>query len=266
VKELEAAVGLPLLDRLGKRVQLTEAGQVFYGYVRRTLILLDEAAIALEGLRGIERGTLKVGASVTVGIYVIPAALGAFKKRHPGLAISLEIGNRGQVQEAVLRNELDLAVVGPSLKDPDLQSLPFMHDELVVIAPAGHPLAAERKLTLRQLREEPFILREAGSGTRWAVEKAARRAGVRLLIGMELGSNGAIKHAVESGLGLAVISKYAIALERSNHRLEVLDVEGFPLRRQWHIVHLRRRRLPSAVGAFIEFLRSPAWRAGVASD
>jgi DNA-binding transcriptional LysR family regulator len=89
---------------------------------------------------------------------------------------------------------------------------------------------------------------------------------VRLLIGMELGSNGAIKHAVESGLGLAVISKYAIALERSNHRLEVLDVEGFPLRRQWHIVHLRRRRLPSAVGAFIEFLRSPAWRAGVASD
>src|SRR5581483_5845306 len=120
VKELETALGVPLLDRLGKRVQLTEAGQLLYSYTRRTLNLLDEAAVALEDLRGIRRGSLKVGASTTVGIYVMPAALGAFKKLHPDLAIALEIANRGQVQERVLRNELDLAVVGPPLKDPDL--------------------------------------------------------------------------------------------------------------------------------------------------
>ena len=144
VKELEEALGLPLLDRLGKRVHLTEAGSVLYSYARRTLDVLDEAALALEEMRGIKRGNLRVGASTTVGIYLLPAALGAFKKLHPGLVISLEIGTRARVQEQVLNNELDLAVVGPALKDPDLAILPFVSDELVVVAPAGHRLAGRR--------------------------------------------------------------------------------------------------------------------------
>jgi DNA-binding transcriptional LysR family regulator len=259
VKELETAVGLPLLDRLGKRVQLTEAGQLLYGYARRTLNLLDEAALALEDMRGIRRGSLKVGASTTVGIYVIPAALGAFKKIHPSLQISLEIGNRGTVQERVLRNELDLAVVGPPLKDPDLEAVKFMSDELVVVAPAGHPLAGRSGLALRDLKDEPFVMREPGSGSRWAVEKAAHRAGLTLRPEMELGSNGAIKHAVESGLGLAVLSRYAIGLESASGGLVVLNVAGFPLRRDWHIVHLRRRKLPNAVSEFIAFLKRGRW-------
>src|SRR5579859_4832721 len=136
VKELEDTLGLPLLDRLGKRVHLTEAGTMLYGYARRMLDVLDEAAMAAEEMRGIRRGTLRVGASTTVGIYLLPAALGAFKKLHPGLVISLEIGTRAHVQEQVLRNELDLAVVGPALKDADLTVIPFLSDELVVIAPA----------------------------------------------------------------------------------------------------------------------------------
>lgn len=259
VKVLESALGLPLLDRLGKRVQLTEAGQLLYGYTRRTLNLLDEAAVALEDLRGIRRGSLRVGASTTVGIYVIPAALGAFKKMHPDLAIALEIGSRGSVQAKVLQNELDLAVVGPPLRDPDLVSIPFLKDELVVVAPAGHPLAGRQGLTLRDLRDETFLMREPGSGTRWAVEKQARRAGVNLKVGMELGSNGAIKHAVESGLGVAVLSRYAIGLEHASGDLVVLDVTGFPVRREWHIVHLRRRKLASAVQEFVDFLRRGNW-------
>ncbi|MGH7902611.1 MAG: LysR substrate-binding domain-containing protein [Candidatus Dormibacteraceae bacterium] len=259
VKELERALGMDLLDRLGKRIQLTEAGRLLYGYARRTLSTLDEAALALEELRGIARGTLKVGASTTVGIYVMPAALGAFKRRHPGLAISLEIASRGQVQEQVLRGELHLAVVGPSLRNPDLTTAPFMFDELVVIAPRGHELAGRHGVSLHELRREPFIMREPGSGTRWALEKAIRKAGVRVEIGMELGSNGAIKHAVESGLGLAAISRFAISLEQASGRLTVLDVKGFPIRRRWHIVHLRRRRLAAPVQGFIDFLRSESW-------
>ena len=260
VKELESALGLPLLDRLGKRVQLTEAGQLLYGYTRRTLNLLDEAAVALEDLRGIRRGSLRVGASTTVGIYVIPAALGAFKKLHPDLAISLEIGSRLSVQEKVLRNELDLAVVGPPERDPDLATIPFLKDELVVVAPSGHALAGRQGLTLRDLRDEVFLMREPGSGTRWAVEKQARRVGVNLNVGMELGSNGAIKHAVESGLGVAVLSRYAIELEQASGDLVVLDVAGFPVRREWHIVHLRRRKLATAVQEFLDFLRRGQWR------
>jgi DNA-binding transcriptional LysR family regulator len=259
VKELEEALGLPLLERLGKRVELTEAGSVLYGYARRMLDVLDEATIAVEEMRGIRRGTLRVGASTTVGIYLLPAALGAFKKLHPGLVISLEIGSRARVQEQVLRNELDLAVVGPALKDPELAIIPFLSDELVVVAPAGHALAPKRGLTLKDLADQPFVMREAASGSRWSLEKAARKAGAKLTVAMELGSNGAIKHAVESGLGLAVISRYACALEFSTRRLVELDVRGFPIRRDWHIVHLRRRKLPASVSAFIEFLKDTSW-------
>ena len=259
VKELEETLGLPLLDRLGKKVQLTEAGGVLYGYARRTLDVIDEAALVLEEMRGMKRGSLRVGASTTVGIYLLPAALGAFKKLHPGLVISLEIGTRSRVQEQVLDNELDLAVVGPALKDPELEIVPFLSDELVVVAPAGHPMAGARGLTLKDLAAEPFVMREAGSGSRWSLEKAARKAGARLQVAMELGSNGAIKHAVESGLGLAVLSRYACALELAGGRLVELDVRGFPIRRDWHIVHLRRRRLPSSVKEFIAFLRATTW-------
>jgi len=259
VKELEEALGLPLLDRLGKRVHLTEAGSVLYSYARRTLDVLDEAGLALEEMRGIKRGNLRVGASTTVGIYLLPAALGAFKKLHPGLVISLEIGTRARVQEQVLNNELDLAVVGPALKDPDLAILPFVSDELVVVAPAGHKFAGRRGLALKDLEDQPFIMREPASGSRWSLEKAARKAGAKLTVAMELGSNGAIKHAVESGLGLAVLSRYACALELSSGRLVELDVSGFPIRRDWHIVHLRRRRLPASVKAFIEFLKDTTW-------
>jgi DNA-binding transcriptional LysR family regulator len=240
-------------------VQLTEAGSVLYSYARRMLDVLDEATVAIEEMRGIKRGTLRVGASTTVGIYLLPAALGAFKKLHPGLVISLEIGTRARVQEQVLRNELDLAVVGPALKDPTLAIIPFLSDELVVVAPAGHALAGKRGLTLNDLADQPFVMREAASGSRWSLEKAARKAGARLTVAMELGSNGAIKHAVESGLGLAVISRYACALEFSTRRLVELNVRGFPIRRDWHIVHLRRRKLPASVSAFIEFLKDTSW-------
>jgi DNA-binding transcriptional LysR family regulator len=261
VKELEETIGLPLLDRLGKGVHLTEAGSVLYSYARRILDVLDEAGLALEEMRGIKRGNLRVGASTTVGIYLLPAALGAFKKLHPGLVISLEIGTRARVQEQVLRNELDLAVVGPALKDPDLAILPFVSDELVVIAPAGHKLAGRRGLVLKDLEGQPFVMREPASGSRSSFEQVARKAGAKLDVAMELGSNGAIKHAVESGLGLAVISRYACALELSGARLVELDVRGFPIRRDWHIVHLRRRRLPASVLAFIEFLKDTSWLA-----
>jgi len=260
VKELEAVLGLPLIDRLGKRVRLTEAGEVLYEYARRTLTLLDEVALVMEQMRGIERGTLRVGASATVGIYVIPLALGAYKKVHPNLALSLEIGSREMLQERLKRGVLNLAVLSLPIADPNLESTPFMEDELVLVVPAGHPLAERRHLTLRDFTGESFLMREPGSGTRLAVEMAARRAGVSLQVGMELGSNGAIKHAVEAGLGVAVLSSHAIELERKGGGLVVVDIEGFPILRPWSIVHLRRRQLPAAVAQFIEFLREGEWK------
>jgi DNA-binding transcriptional LysR family regulator len=129
----------------------------------------------------------------------------------------------------------------------------------VVVAPAGHKLAGKRGLSLKDLQDQPFVMREPASGSRWSLEKAARKAGAKLTVAMELGSNGAIKHAVESGLGLAVISRYACALERASGRLVELDVRGFPIRRDWNVVHLRKRRLPASVLAFIDFLKDTSW-------
>ena len=260
VKELEEALGVTLLDRLGKRVRLTEAGEILYGYAQRTLNLLEEAALVMEQLRGIERGTLRVGASTTVGIYVIPLALGAFKRLHPRLAVSLEIGGRGRLEERLRAGALDLAVMSGPFTDPDLEATPFMDDELVMVVPAGHPLARREGLSLRDFTSESFLMREVGSGTRLAVEHAARKAGVTLNVGMELGSNGAIKHAVEAGLGVAVLSRHAIELERREGGLVVVDVAEFPIRRSWSVVHLRRRRLPVAVQGFRDFLRTGGWQ------
>lgn len=259
VKELEEALGVDLLDRQGKRVRLTEAGVILYDYARRILNLVDEAAVAIEQLRGLERGSLRVGASTTVGIYVVPLALGAFKKRNPGLHVALEIGSRERLQAGVLNGELDVAVLSPPVKDPELECLPFMDDELVLVVPAGHRLAAQKPVTLADFAGEPFLMREPASDTRQKVEEAARRAGVHLQVAMELGSNGAIKHAVEGGLGVAVLSRHAVTLERSSGDLVVVDVDGFPICRPWCVAHLRRRRLPAQVGAFVAFLRELSW-------
>src|SRR6266481_332423 len=157
VKELEAVLGVSLIDRRGKRVRLTEAGEVLYEYTRRIVGLLDEAAMVVEQMRGVERGTLRVGASTTVGIYVIPLALGAFKKLHPKLAVALEIGSRDTLQDRMRQGTLDMAVLSPPVADPELASCSFMDDELVMVVPAGHPLAQSEGLTLRDFRDENFL-------------------------------------------------------------------------------------------------------------
>src|SRR5207245_10939271 len=123
----------------------------------------------------------------------------------------------------------------------------------------GHGRREKGGVSLKGLADPPCVMRAPASGSRWSLEKAARKAGAKLHVAMELGSNGAIKHAVESGLGLAVLSRYACALELSSGRLVELNVRGFPIRRDWHIVHLRRRRLPASVQACMAFLKAPVW-------
>ncbi|MGH7918396.1 MAG: LysR substrate-binding domain-containing protein [Candidatus Dormibacteraceae bacterium] len=259
VKELEEALDVVLLDRLGKRVVVTEAGKVLYEYARQMLNLLDEAALAIDQLHGLERGTLRVGGSTTVGIYVLPIALGAFKKLHQGVAISLEIGSREALQAKLLADDLDVAVMAPPVLDPELEFEPLMDDELVLVVPAGHRLGAGRGLRLQDFAGEPFLMREPQSGTRIAVEQLAMKEGVTLQVAMELGSNGAIKHAVEGGLGVAVLSRHAVTLERSAGGLVVVDVEGFPIRREWGYVLLRRRHMPSVLREFVDFLARLEW-------
>lgn len=255
VGELERELQVELFSQTGRQIHLTQAGQILYQYAQEIGGLLDDALVAMQDLRGLERGTLRVGASTTSGIYVLPEILGAFKKVHPKLEVRLEIGNWQRVQARLLENELDLVVAGEPARQPRLAVEPLMPNELVVVASPQHTLAGRRGVTLERLAQEAFIIREVGSGTRSTVERLLAERHLTLTVVMELGSNGAIKQAVAAGLGLAILSLEAITLELQVGRLVVLDVAGFPIHRTWNIVYRSDVHLAIPAVAFRQFLR-----------
>ncbi|CAB1129094.1 RuBisCO operon transcriptional regulator [Candidatus Hydrogenisulfobacillus filiaventi] len=254
IKNLERQLGLPLFEKVGRRIVLTEAGERLLHYSQRIFALLDETVEAMRVLAGGQEGRLEVAADTTAGVYVVPAYLGSFRRLHPGIAISLEVTNRTAAVERLLLRE-DLAVIGQVPEQADeLVATPFLVNELVVIAGPDHRLAGQHRIPLQELEQETFLLREPGSGTRATAERFFAEAGVRLRAGMELGSNSAIKQAVANGLGIAVIPRRAIALELEAGRLVVLDVQGFPRLRTWQVVEVRNRFLPPPARLFKSFL------------
>ncbi len=254
VKQLERALGLELFEKVGRRITLTDAGRHLLEYSERIFALIEETLQSMEEVKGVQRGNLRVAADTTAGVYVVPDYLGAFRRAYPGVSISLDVGNRAAVTRRLLLSEVDIAVMGQVPPDGDLVGEPFLPNELVVVAPPSHRLAHRSSIPVAELAGEPFLLREPGSGTRAAAERFFAAAGVPLTVAMELGSNSAIKRAVANELGIAVISRQAVSLEVEAGILTILDVEGFPILRHWHVVHRRSRRLSPAAQAFKELL------------
>src|SRR5437870_1883381 len=204
VKSLERSIGLPLFEKVGRTLHLTEAGRELLSYSERIFGLIDETRLVMEELGGGRRGTVKVAASTSAGIYIVPAALGAFHKEFSGVKLTLDVLNRFTVQKRLLDNEVDLAVMG-LIEDPhDLDVAQFVPNELVVIASPRHPLAHRSNISVEELTRETFLLREAGSGTRIDMQRLFETRGATLRVGMELRSSGAIKQAVAADLGIAV--------------------------------------------------------------
>jgi len=255
IKELQRELKTLLFEPDGRHVRLTQAGELLYGSAQQILNAVEEVTNSIQELKGLERGSLRIGASSTAGIYVLPQILGAFKQRHPRLEVAMDIANWQAIRERLLQRQIDLIVVGEPSRQPELEVEPFLRNEMVVIAPPNHPLAGADMVPLRVAAEERFIIREPGSGTRLTLERVLSAAGIPLRVAMELGSNGAIKQAVSAGLGLGVLSRQAIQLETQAGKLRVLNVEGFPVERQWNIVRLRGRRLSIAAEAFRQFLK-----------
>lgn len=251
VKQLEKTVGTPLFEKVGRQVFLTEAGHCLNDYCERIFALMRETIQAMEALKAGENGTLRVAADTTAGVYVVPGYLGLFRRTYPKVTISLEVDNRSTVLKRLLLRETDMAIIGqvPD-NEASLQVVPFLSNELVIIAPPGHRLATQKNISVQELTEETFLMREPGSGTRATAERFFTLQGIQIQVGMELGSNSAIKQAVANGLGIAIISRQAITLENRCGSLVILDVEGFPLHRYWHIVHLHNRALPPPAVAF----------------
>jgi DNA-binding transcriptional LysR family regulator len=253
IRQLEDAVGLPLFERLGRKIHLTEAGRELYYYAQAIDRQLKEAEEVLAALKGLNKGRLAVSVASTAN-YFATRLLAAFKREFEGVAVSLDVTNRRTLLRQLEHNEVDLVIMGRPPEDADLVAEPFMDNPLVVIAPAGHPLAGQRVIPMARLADEPFVVRERGSGTRIAMEKSFAEQGRSLKTGMEMTSNEAIKQAVEAGLGLGIVSLHTLELELATGRLAVLDVEGFPIMRQWHVVHRREKRLSPIAVAFRDFV------------
>lgn len=246
VKALEAELGAALFQRRGRGIELTDAGRLLSEVCADVFHSLDEGGRMLAELDAGSRGSVRIAADTTSGIYVVPGALGAFHRAHPAVEVTLHVENRSGVLRRLTERTCDLAVMATPPEEIGVEVEPFLWDRLVVIAAPDHPLAGRCEIGIATLAGERFLVREPGSGTRAATERVFARAGRRLQAVMELGSSGAIKQAVAAGLGVAVISRWAIELELQLGRLVVLDALGFPLERRWSLVNLRSRRLSAA--------------------
>ncbi len=254
IRLLTEEVGLPLLEQIGKKVFLTEAGQRLHATCADWLDTWGRFEQGIADLKGLKQGRLRI-ATVTTAKYFLPRVLGPFYAEYPGIDIAMEVVNRDRLLERLSRNEDDLYVMGVPPEGRDIESEPLMANDLVVVAAAGHPLARQRAIPLRDLATHGFLVREQGSGTRMTVERVFREQQVPFEVRMELGSNEAIKQAVAGGLGLAVLSRSTLYPD-GDRELAVLDVAGFPIRRYWYVVRPKGKQLSVVAQTFLTFLHS----------
>lgn len=253
VKQLSKAVGLPLFEQVGKRLYLTEAGRELYTTCRELFDRLAQFETAIANLKGLKQGTLRL-AVVTTAKYVIPRLLGPFCQRYPGVDVSITVSNHERLVENLADNRDDLYILSQPPDDFDVTIRPFLENPLVVLARRDHPLAQERNISLKRLTEEPFIMREPGSGTRKSIQKLFDDQGLAPKVKLDLGSNEAIKQAIAGGLGISVLSLHTLALEGTDCPLTILDVEGFPIQRYWYIVYPAGKQLSIIAQTFFDYL------------
>jgi len=253
LKALERELGVPLFERGGAKLRLTQAGEVLHRAAVSILSAKDEAERAITELRGGNKGRLILGAGTTGGMYVLPRVIQAYKGLWPETEILLQVGTTDQILEKLLQNVLDMGLVGGPIDDRRFTVDPVCGDELVLIAAPSHPIASLAKVTLRDLGGMPFIVPEAGSRTRQLVERQLREAGVPLVIAMQLPGTEGVKRAVEGGLGIGMVSRYSVESEVQTGVLRRIPIEGWGLRRGMNLVY-RAQKYFSPVGArFREF-------------
>jgi len=257
IKSLEETIGLPLFEQLGKKIYLTEAGRELNRYSRSILQQLTEAESVFAEMKGLQHGKLAISVASTAS-YFMPQLLAQFNRKFPGVTISLNVTNRETLLNQLAHNEMDVAIMGRPPDGLDMEAASFMENQLVIIAPTDHPLANAHGIPLARIQQETFLVREQGSGTRIAMERFFTEQSIQLTTGTEMSTNEAIKQAVQAGMGLGILSLHTISLELETGRLAVLDVQSFPIRRHWYIVHRQGKRLSAVAQAFKEFLVNEA--------
>jgi len=257
VKKLAETVGLPLFEHVGRRVFLTDAGQRLYAGCQDVFRALSTLEEALNGLRGVESGHLRLAVCST-GKYFAPRMLGAFIRRYPGVEASLEIHNRQTLIERLANNQDDLYVFASPLDREDVVTQALLPNPLVVFSRDDHPLANARRISFERIAAEPFLMREPGSGTRLLATKLFEQRGLTPRISMELSGDEAIKEAILAGLGVAIMSRFTLGLDPEPSRLICLDVDGFPLENHWYFAYPVGKQLSATARAFMDFARLEA--------
>lgn len=253
LKQLEDNVGLPLFERMGRGVALTDAGDMLVHHALRVLGEIKDAESNLQALLGAEVGQLSVGL-VSTAKYFMPRLLAKFSQEHPGIEVQFSVGNRESLLQKLQDNAIDLAVMGRIPTEIDAHAEPMASHPYVLIGPAEHPLRDARRFDMHELRHETFLLREEGSGSRRVAEEMFKNHLFTPPRTISMGSNETIKQAVMAGMGVALMSLHTLPLELKTAEVSILDVIGTPIERTWYVVNMNAKRLLPAGQRFRQYL------------
>jgi DNA-binding transcriptional LysR family regulator len=260
IATLESMVGARLLDRLGRKIVPTKAGELLYKHAVLLLGMKDTARMEMQRLLGLKAGSIRMGGSTIPGEYILPRVLGGFSRLHPYLMVTLEIADTGRIEQRVAEGELEIGVLGSPSKIKQLAVRELWKDELVVVVPKGHPLSEAKEIDIRDLIKEPFIVREEGSGTFRIIEDYLKKDGLRGVEDLKtcavLGSSTAVKEGIKGGLGISILSIRAVETEQKAGILSTLRIRGRPMFRSFYLVRDRRRIASPPCAALWDYLLS----------
>jgi len=253
LRQLEHEAGLPLVEQMGRRLDVTPAGREIVECARAVIARLRETEEAIAALQGRGGGELAI-ATVSTAKYHVPKLLAEFRRQHPDTQVRLSVSNREAVVRDLTDNAVDLAIMGTPPRGLDTIAVSFAKHPIAIIAAPDHPLARRKRLPLARLAGDTFLIRERGSGTRSAMERFFSTRRFRPRETIEMSSNETIKQAVMAGMGVSFLSLHTVSLELQARRLIVLEVAGTPVMRAWHVIHRERKRLSPVAQAFKAFL------------
>ena len=267
IANLETSVGVKLLDRLGRKVTPTRAGEIFYRQADKLLEMKNLARMEMEEYLGLQNGVVKIGGSTIPGEYILPRILGRFQEKHPRVSIDLTVADSREIEALVSAGGLEIGVIGYQDVAPGLEHYELWDDELVLVVPGHHPWAGLESVSWPELAGQPFIVRERGSGTLKIMEEYLTRAGVsgleELSVAARLGSSTAVKEGIKAGLGISILSFRAVSTEVRLGLLQALRLTGPRLTRHFHLIQDKRRSASPLCRALLDFLLKEA-RQGIA--
>ena len=256
IADLEESLAVRLLDRLPRGCKLTEAGTILSDYADRLLAIEKDAIHALQEYRGLKRGRLSIGASLTIGAYLLPRVIAEFHRLYPEIEVDLKMGNSDEIQKLLMAGTIEIGMTEGFIESEGLESSIFFEDDLVVIASKGHPLLKMKEVTLNEVSKEAFIFREEGSGIRAYIEKALGRNMSKINIVLTLSSPAAIKNFVVSGMGIAIVPRIATSLEVKAGLLGVINVKNLKIKRPLQIHRLNDRDQSPSLIRFLDVLNT----------